>query len=63
MAKVIEFHIPKSFQKSFMRAAQRKPGNVIEFSAQTQESGTTRPTGGIVGRILGATQSNRAVSE
>jgi hypothetical protein len=63
MAKVIEFYVPKNFQNSSMRAAQQQPGKVIEFNAQATKSGPTRPAGGILGRLLGATQPNRAVNE
>jgi hypothetical protein len=61
MVKVIEFHIPKNFRNTFVRASQPQPGKVIEFCSQSKESGPTRPAGGVLGWLLVETKSNHAV--
>jgi hypothetical protein len=61
MAKVIEFYVPKNFQNAFVRAGQPEPGTVIEFSSQAKKSVPTRPTGGVLGWLLAATESSHVV--
>jgi hypothetical protein len=61
MAKVIEFYVPKNFRNVFVRAGQPQPGTVIEFSSQAKKSVPTRPTGGVLGWLLAATESNHVV--
>jgi hypothetical protein len=61
VAKVIEFYVPKNCRKSFVHAAQPKPGKVIELCPQAKKSLPTRPAGGVLEWPLAATQSNRAV--
>jgi hypothetical protein len=38
MAKVIEFHVPKSFRKRLKVVPQPQCGKVIEFCSQTKKS-------------------------
>jgi hypothetical protein len=38
MAKVIEFYIPKNFQKPLRTAAQPQLGKILEFCPQTKRS-------------------------
>jgi hypothetical protein len=38
MAKVIEFYLPKNFQKPLKWAPQLQCGKVIEFCSQTKKS-------------------------
>jgi hypothetical protein len=61
MAKVIEFYVPKNFRNAFVLAAQPQPGKVIEFCSQAKKSVPPRPTGGVPGWLLAATQSDLAV--
>jgi len=60
MAKVIEFYVPKNFRNAFVRASQPQMGTVIEFSAQARKSVPTRPSDGVLGWLLAATESNHA---
>jgi hypothetical protein len=61
MAKVIEFYVPKNFRNAFVRAGQPQPGTLIEFCSQAKKSVPTRPAGGVLEWLLGATESNHAV--
>jgi hypothetical protein len=61
MAKVIEFYVAMSFRNPFVRAAQPQPGKVIEFCSQAKKSVPPRPAGGVLGRLLAATESDLAV--
>jgi hypothetical protein len=38
MAKVIEFHIPKNFRKSFKWVPELQRGKILEFCSQTKKS-------------------------
>ena len=38
MAKVIEFYVPKRFQRPFQGASQAQSAKVIEFCSQTRKS-------------------------
>ena len=38
MAKVIEFHIPKSFRKSFRWVPELQRGKILEFYPQRKKS-------------------------
>jgi len=61
MAKVIEFFVPKNFRNPFARAAQPRPGKIIEFCSQAKKSVPTRPAGGVLGWLLAVTESDLAV--
>jgi hypothetical protein len=60
MAKVIEFYVPKSFRKAFLRAAQQ-PGKLMEFCSPAKTSVSTRPAGEVLGWLLMATVCDVAV--
>jgi hypothetical protein len=61
MARVIEFYVPKSFRSPFVRAAQLQSGEVIEFCSKAKKPVATRPAGGVLGWLLGVTDSDLAV--
>jgi hypothetical protein len=62
MAKVIEFYVPKNFLNPSVRAAQPKPGKVIEFRSEAKKSVPARPAAGVLGWLLAVTESDLASS-
>jgi hypothetical protein len=62
MAKVIDFYLPENFRAPFLRAAQPRPGKVIEFGSEVKKSVPTRPAAEDLGWLLALTESDLAVS-
>jgi hypothetical protein len=61
VAKVIEFYLPRSFRRAFVRAAETQTGKHIEFCSRENMSVSMRPVGEALERLLAATESNHAV--
>ena len=60
MAKVIEFYVPKNFgMRSCLPVSPTGNGYRVFFAGK--EAVPTRPTGGVLGWLLAATESNHAV--
>jgi hypothetical protein len=61
VAKVIEFYVPQSFRRAFVRAAETQPGKPIEFCSREKMSVSMPPVGEALGRLLTTTGTDHAV--